>query len=563
MTINPPGLASKSYELYKQELLAWREVTEVCRSKQGIVIALTLPNEEPFKVRENVLNNLSLDELKRENGLDTLIQYLDVYLEKDDLSDRFEKYEDFENFQRTNGQNIREFIADFDSKYRKLLKMSINLPPEILAFKLLKTVNITKHQKMLVLTGVNFSNKATIYEDMKQSLRKFIGNSTENSVNIGSNVKMEPEFLAKHERELFKAGYVKQPYVGNMRNLHGGSCTENGGQNCGLMHMGKKRNPVGMNGKLLKCKSCGSYRHLVAECPDSWENMENKYVSQKDLKSKFPCVKGGICNDDGVTKSKNKEELQVGLEINHSVPGELSVEIASLNNEVKCLKEEIRMMKGDKDEQIKEQKQGKKLENSIQEEVIAQITRLKDELTKAKNEIKKMQDDRQIGRCDVDEQKLEKEIEEQRHETRIRFDSQVELQKQISGLEKKKGCTVDNKESDMVITDQKVKELNGTRQMIQEIAQSIKQEIHKQSTVLQDEQKYGLTLDEKEELQQYKMIMREIISICDIKLLRMMYCDNQLKNGMNIQEAYQRFRLLQKDVMYNWLITASSNSSCY
>ena len=278
----------------------------------------------------------------------------------------------------------------------------------------------------------------------------------------------------------------------------------------------------------------------------------------------LPCVKGGICSDTGLTRPENKGELQVGLEMNHSVPGELSLEIASLNNEVKCLKEEIRMMKGDKDEQIKEQKQGKKWENSIQEEVIAQITRLKDELTKAKNEIKKMEDDRQIGRCDVDEQKLEKEIEEQQHETRIRYFSQVEeLQKRMSRLEKEKGCTVDNKESDMVIANQKVKELNGTRQMIQEIAQSIKQEIHKQSTVLQDEQKYGLTLDEKEELQQYKMIMREIISICDIKLLRMMYCDNQLKNGMNIQEVYQRFRLLQKVVMYNWLITASSNSSCY
>ena len=75
--------------------------------------------------------------------------------------------------------------------------MSINLPPEILAFKLLKTVNITKHQKMLVLTGVNFSNKETIYEDMKQSLRKFIGNSTENSVHIGSNVKTGARILSK------------------------------------------------------------------------------------------------------------------------------------------------------------------------------------------------------------------------------------------------------------------------------------------------------------------------------------------------------------------------------
>ena len=548
MTINPPCLASKSYELYKQELLAWREVTEVCRSKQGIVIALTLPNEEPFKVRENVFYNLSLDELKRENGLDTLIQYLDVYLEKDELSDRFEKYEDFENFQRTNGQNIREFIADFDSKYRKLSKMSINLPPDILAFKLLKTVNITKHQKMPVLTGVNFSNKETMYEDMKQSLRKFIGNSTENSVHIGSNVKLEPGFLAKHERELFKAGYVKQPYGGNMRNLHGGRCTENDGQNCGLMHMGKKRNPVGMNGKLLKCKSCGSYRHLVAECPDSWENMDKKNISKKDLNSMCPCVKGGICSEEGLTRFGNKGELQVGLDLNHSVPGKLSVEIASLNNEVKCLKEEIRMMKADKDELIKERKHGKKWENSIQEETIAQITRLKDELTKAKNETKKMQDDRQIGRCDVDEQKLEKEIGEQLHETRIRFDSQVEeLQKQISRLEEERCCTVENEEADMVVTKHKVKELNGTGQMIQEITQSIKQEKHKQSIVPQDEQKCGLTLDHKGELQQYKMIIREILSIYVIKLLRMMYCDNQLNYGINIQEMYQRFKMLQKD----------------
>ena len=537
MTINPPGLASKSYELYKQELLAWREVTEVCRSKQGIVIALTLPNEEPFRVRENVLNNLSLDELKRENGLDTLILYLDVYLDKDNLSDRFEKYEDFENFQRTNGQNIREFIADFDSKYRKLWKMSINLPPEILAFKLLKTVNITKHQKMLVLTGVDFSNKETIYEDMKQSLRKFIGNSTENSVHIGSNVKLEPEFLAKHERELFKAGYVKQPYGGNMRNLHGGSCTENGGQKCGLMHMGKKRNPVGMNGKLLKCKSCGSYRHLVAECLDSWENIEKKNVSKKDLNLMFPCVKGGICSDEGLTRSENKGELQVGLEMNHSVPGELSAEISRLNNEIKCLKDEIRMMMVEKDDQIKEQKQGKKNEYSNQEGVMAQITALKDELMKLKDEMKKIQDARQLER-QVAEKKQQKETEKQWHEINMRFDSKVEE------LLKEKNCTVENKEADTVLTPAKVKDLNGTGQMIQEITQSIKQEKHKQSIGPQDEQKCGLTLDYKEELQRYRMIMREILSICDVKLLKLMYCDNHLKSGLNIQEVYQRFKLL-------------------
>ena len=212
--------------------------------------------------------------------------------------------------------------------------MSINLPPEILAFKLLKTVNKTKHQKTLVLTGVNFSNKETIYEDMKQSLMKFIGNSTENSVHIGSNVKLEPEFLAKHERELFKAGYVKQPYGGNMRNLHVGSCTENGGQNCGLMHMGKKRNPVGMNGKLLKCKSCGSYRHLVAECPDSWENMEKntretKHYYVLNQRNSEKRISKGL-------KMFEPEEVNIPPKV-----AELSAEMSSLKTEIRRLEAEI------------------------------------------------------------------------------------------------------------------------------------------------------------------------------------------------------------------------------
>ena len=101
--------------------------------------------------------------------------------------------------------------------------------------------------------------------------------------------------------------------------------------------------------------------------------------------------------------------------MNYSVPGKLNAEIASLNNEVKCLKAELRMLKVDKDEQIKVQKQGKKWENSIQEEVEVQITRLNDDL----NDIKKLQDDRQIERC-VGKKKLEKKTEKQRYEIRMK-----------------------------------------------------------------------------------------------------------------------------------------------
>ena len=35
----------------------------------------------------------------------------------------------------------------------------------------------------------------------------------------------------------------------------------------------RRMNPKGPDGKVLLCKSCGSFRHFVANCPDSWENL--------------------------------------------------------------------------------------------------------------------------------------------------------------------------------------------------------------------------------------------------------------------------------------------------
>ena len=82
--------------------------------------------------------------------------------------------------------------------------------------------------------------------------------------------------------------------------------------------------------------------------------MESKHVSEKNSKSMFPCTEVAVCSIDELTRSKNKRELQEGLEIYCSVPGKLTAEISRLNMEIKCLKTEIRTMNANKDEQIKE-----------------------------------------------------------------------------------------------------------------------------------------------------------------------------------------------------------------
>ena len=275
MRIDPPNLGSKTYELYRQELLAWREVTELRKEKQGIAIALSLPENDKTQIREKVFDQIPIDDLKEDDGLNTLIAFLDDHLKKDDLADGLEKFEEFEDFQRKSDMSITEYIASFDSRYRKIEKLKMVLPSEILAFKLLKKANISKEEKMLVLTGMNYGNKNTLYEAAKSSLKKFKGGIAEEQDSLSSGIKLEPAFLAEHEEALLAAGYVKQfgggktgrwGKGGSNSNRHHGQAKQNS----------KKLNPVGPDGKVLTCRFCGSYRHFVADCPhnmdeNNWE----------------------------------------------------------------------------------------------------------------------------------------------------------------------------------------------------------------------------------------------------------------------------------------------------
>ncbi|CAG2239162.1 unnamed protein product [Mytilus edulis] len=281
--INLPSFnKSKSYELYKQELLAWSEITDLDKKKRGIAVALSLPEDDETKIREKVFDQIVLDDLKKDTGLNTLVDFLDKHLAKDDLADSLEKFEDFEDYTRPEGQSINEYVAYFDSKYRKIEKKNMKLPSEILAFKLLRKANISKEEKMLVLTGMNYENKMTLYEEAKRSLKKFKGEGGQVK-GVAQSIKLEPTFLAENEEALWAAGYVKR---GNSYGYkRGGRYSRGGGRGQGFQSSqrgAKNLNPSGPDGKLLTCRSCGSYRHLVAKCPDSWENLSKVHITEEE-----------------------------------------------------------------------------------------------------------------------------------------------------------------------------------------------------------------------------------------------------------------------------------------
>ena len=338
--IDPPLLTkttSYMYEQWKLETRAWTLITDLSREKQAITVALLLPADHTSKIKEKVFEQLELEELRKESGLSTLFDFLDKHLQKDGLTDILEKFEDFENYKRKDGQSMHEYVCLFDFKYRKIEKLQINLPPEILAFKLLQGANISRQEQLIILTRIDYEKKATMYEEAKTMLKRFAG--CKGAITWCSSRKEESDY------KLYNGGYVNercnQAFLGENRRQQARDETVSSGAGDDMKTrresvvnqsgIKKKINPTGRDGEVLKCLSCGSYRHLLNHCPDSWENMMKKVEGKTPEKSL------------NQSKSGKKLKQQVGSHI-EAVMAKLAQEVANLKEDNKTLRHDLKVL---------------------------------------------------------------------------------------------------------------------------------------------------------------------------------------------------------------------------
>ena len=137
---------------------------------------------------------------------------------------------------------------------------------------------------MLVKSGIDYSDKGKMHEQTKTSLKKFKGYSMgSTSHDLNAAIKVEPVFhTSTRGRYLHTRGCPW--YRARCANRGGVSVSASApvatisGKYPGNEHFrGRGRsqrplNPPGLDGKLLRCSACGSYRHLIKNCPDTWEN---------------------------------------------------------------------------------------------------------------------------------------------------------------------------------------------------------------------------------------------------------------------------------------------------
>ena len=272
--VEVPQFSDEDFRTYIDEVEMWREVAEVPKEKQGMLLWLKLPRNHPSDIKELIMTKIGKEDLKKETGADEFVATMkEAFGEEDEVRD-FEVYKSFyKNMQRKPGEKISDFINRFDTAANMAKKHKMALPEKVKGLKLLDDAGLTDNDTNLVLSDMDFKAEATIYKQAKAGLAKYMrkdGTKVEDS----GGIKFDTLLTVKEEEVLYSKGWTR-PGRGRGGGGDRHRFTAAGGGAGKEKHV-KNMNQAGEDGKAMICPSCGSYRHLLAECPDSYENQAKK-----------------------------------------------------------------------------------------------------------------------------------------------------------------------------------------------------------------------------------------------------------------------------------------------
>ena len=141
------------------------------KKAQGLTVALSFG--EDSEVRDKVFSKLDIAELHAEDGLTKLIEHLDKWYKKDELSGAYESWSKFYKYKRTEDCAIETYILEFLKRYKVVKKFKIEIPNSVLAFILLDCAGLEYRDKQLVLTAVNFNEPDKLLDQMSSALKFF------------------------------------------------------------------------------------------------------------------------------------------------------------------------------------------------------------------------------------------------------------------------------------------------------------------------------------------------------------------------------------------------------
>lgn len=268
---NPPLLSKSSlYSDWKKKVNIWSSFTTLEKKKHGAAVLLTLDGSAEEAVLE-----LELEIINSDDGLEKVLEKLDKLYLKDTTLEKFEALDKFDTYKRTSETSIQEHIHQFEKLYFKLKSHGTTISEDLLAYKLLKSANLSKQDEKLAKGTVTeltlISMKAQlkkIFPD-KESLSQASNSLQVHEINEVTYENIDNDgcyptyFAGRHSNQDYQR-YAQRRTQTNQQPMKRYSSVPS------------SKNPPSRTGQISRCRICESIYHWAADCPDKKHQNDNQ-----------------------------------------------------------------------------------------------------------------------------------------------------------------------------------------------------------------------------------------------------------------------------------------------
>lgn len=262
------------YQDYKKKLLRWTRITKDDAKKQAEVVLHHLEGHASGIV-EKVETALGDEIVNKDDSMEKLIAYLDTIYEEEEMTNMWTKYKKFVRLKKSADQTISEFVAEFETAYKEAKDNGCEVSDTVLALSLLDSCDLSDTDEKFVLTAVDFKEgkqKKDCLEQVKRSLRKFQSRDRMSSEKEGDRFQLKQEDLLVVKEALLADGW--SPPAGSTDKRQNSPA-----------YKGKK-NKLGLDGKVLKCRFCESEYHLSFNCDKGGDKTDTNNVNNENKQNK-------------------------------------------------------------------------------------------------------------------------------------------------------------------------------------------------------------------------------------------------------------------------------------
>ena len=172
--LQPPDMISNAndLEIYKKRLRRWSRLSSLSPQVQFDLVLNSIEVTHPLcnKLEEEIGDSNEA----ATRGIEVLLSKLDEIYGREEEIDAFKNYVEFEEKVRKEGQDLLEYINEWETLYNRLKAKGDSLSDRILAFKLIVSCNLDETEHKLVFREAKSKeNNGKVYENTRTAIKMF------------------------------------------------------------------------------------------------------------------------------------------------------------------------------------------------------------------------------------------------------------------------------------------------------------------------------------------------------------------------------------------------------